>query len=203
MTPTNIPNFSKHTDGLVPAVIQDHISAKVLMLGYMNEEAYSLSQSRGKVVFFSRSKNRIWEKGESSGNTLIIKSISLDCDQDSILIQAEPKGPTCHSGDFSCFHSDTGALPDILRRIQQIISQREKSPAQDSYITKLLSEPLVRVAQKVGEEGVEVALAAMACDDTELLGEAADLFFHTLILLKRRKLELADVLQILQNRNKS
>lgn len=197
----NKVDFSKSSDGLIPAIVQDSCSAKVLMLGYMNFEAVAQTQSTKKVTFYSRSKDRLWVKGEESKNHLELVSMSLDCDFDSILIQARPLGPTCHSGDISCFHDDKGAEISILGKLVTLLNERRDNPKELSYSSKLLSEPIARAAQKVGEEGVEVALAAVVENDQDFIGEVADLWFHSLVLLTKRKIELSEVLKILIERN--
>ncbi len=201
------PDFSKYTDGLVPTIIQDYMNGQVLMLGFMNAEAFEKTLSEKKVTFYSRSKQRLWQKGESSGNYLELKTVSLDCDNDSILIQAKACGPTCHTGELSCFNSRQDALNgasiiSIIGKLTRLISDRRHNPQVGSYVNSLLSGSLSRVAQKVGEEGLETALAAVAGDRNELKSEAADLLFHLLVLLEAKEMSLEEVLQILIERNK-
>jgi phosphoribosyl-ATP pyrophosphohydrolase/phosphoribosyl-AMP cyclohydrolase len=192
--------------GLIPAVIQDAGSGAVLMLGYMNAEALAATESTRRVTFWSRSKQRLWTKGESSGHFLHVKEIAADCDRDSLLILAEPAGPACHMGTATCWGSNapqSRAQPlEFLGQLESIIAARMKERPPGSYTTKLLDQGLGRLAQKVGEEGVELALAAVTLPKPEILGEAADLLFHMLLLLKAKGLSLADVAGILQARNK-
>lgn len=188
-------------DGLLPAIAQHWRSGKVLMLGFMNPEALVQTQASGKLTFFSRSRQRLWTKGERSGNFLHVKSLHVDCDADTLLAQVQPAGPTCHAGTESCFPTD-GELPlSFLLHLDSLIEERsEKRPA-GSYTTRLFESGLHGIAQKVGEEGVETALAAVVRDDSELVGEAADLLFHLIVLLRARKLELADVIELLRQRH--
>ncbi len=187
-------------DGLIPAIIQDAKDGSVLMLGYMSEEALKTTQDTSLVTFFSRTKQRLWTKGESSGHFLRLKSIRLDCDQDTLLIEVDPIGPTCHTGCATCF-GPKGDSVNFLNQLQRVVDQRYEQRPEGSYTTRLFQDGIQRMAQKVGEEGVEVALAAMAPDDKELLGEAADLIFHLTVLLKGRGLKLADAVQILEQRH--
>lgn len=181
---------------LIPAIIQDVNTNQILMLGYMNQEAYEKTIRTNFVTFFSRSKNRLWTKGETSGNTLEVVSLHPDCDNDTILIRAKPMGPTCHNGTPRCFYSDTEFLQDL----EKIIQQREANTSEQSYVSGLFESGLNRIAQKVGEEGVEVVIAALQKDDAELCGEAADLIFHLLVLLRARQLKFADVIAVLKER---
>jgi len=192
--------------GLVPAVVQDAGSGAVLMLGYMNPEALAVTESTRRVTFWSRSKRRLWTKGESSGHFLHVKDIAADCDRDSLLILAEPGGPVCHLGTPTCWgngapHSGAEGLA-FLGRLESIIAARLTERPPGSYTTALLDQGLGRVAQKIGEEGVELALAAVTQTDQEILGEAADLLFHMLLLLKAKGLSLAGVAGILESRHK-
>jgi phosphoribosyl-ATP pyrophosphohydrolase/phosphoribosyl-AMP cyclohydrolase len=188
-------------DGLLPAIVQHWRSGAVLMLGYMNPEALQQTQQSGKVTFFSRSKQRLWTKGESSGNFLELKSLHADCDNDTILVLADPQGPTCHLGTASCF-GDAPAPPlAFLAALDDLIARRERELPQGSYTTRLFEQGTRRIAQKVGEEGVETALAAVVEDDDALLGESADLIYHLLILLRARKLDLAAVVETLRSRH--
>jgi phosphoribosyl-ATP pyrophosphohydrolase/phosphoribosyl-AMP cyclohydrolase len=198
-------DFSKG-DGLLPAVIQDADTGAVLMLGYMNAAALAATQARGRVVFFSRSRQRLWEKGETSGHTLEVEAIRADCDADTLLITARPLGPTCHEGTITCFGDAalTGATRlGFLAQLARIIEQRRGESPDRSYTARLLAAGPKRVAQKVGEEGVEVALAAVAEGDGQLIGESADLLFHLLVLLRSRNLELEDVVRELAARHAS
>jgi len=189
-------------DGLLPAVVQHWRSGAVLMLGYMNADALAQTQQTGKVTFFSRSKQRLWTKGETSGHFLLLKSLRGDCDNDTILIQAEPIGPTCHKGTQSCFGD--GAEPPLafLAELDALVAQRERERPAGSYTTKLFEGGVRRIAQKVGEEGVETALAAVAQDEAALRSESADLIFHLLVLLRARGVEFADVVEELRARHK-
>jgi phosphoribosyl-ATP pyrophosphohydrolase/phosphoribosyl-AMP cyclohydrolase len=199
MTVDSLPvlDWSKQ-DGLLPAIIQDAENGRVLMLGYMNREALEATRVSGRVTFFSRSRQRLWTKGESSGNFLRLVSIEADCDSDSLLVQALPNGPTCHLQRASCFAS---APANFLAELDQLIAGRERERPQGSYTTKLFDSGLRRIAQKVGEEGVETSLAAVVEDDNALLGEAADLVYHLLVLLRARGLSLADAMRVLQQRH--
>ena len=187
--------------GLVPAIVQDARSGAVLMLGYMNRDALAATLQSGKVTFFSRSKNRLWTKGENSGHWLRLTAIHADCDRDSLLVSAVPAGPTCHRGTQSCF-GDASAPPlGFLGKLDALIDARERQRPADSYTTELFDAGIRRIAQKVGEEGVEVALAAASGDDAELLGESTDLLFHLSVLLRARGKSLADVAAVLAARH--
>ena len=183
--------------GLLPVIVQDATSLRVLMLGYMNRDALAATLACGKVTFFSRSKQRLWMKGETSGNVLELVGVATDCDADTLLVQAHPHGPTCHLQRSSCF---TEAPGDALAELDALIATRERERPDGSYTTKLFAEGVRRIAQKVGEEGVETALAAVAQDDEALLGEAADLLYHLAVLLRARGLSLADARQVLAAR---
>jgi phosphoribosyl-AMP cyclohydrolase / phosphoribosyl-ATP pyrophosphohydrolase len=191
--------------GLVPAVVQDADSGAVLMLGYMNREALLATQDTGRVTFWSRSKERLWTKGETSGHYLEVRSISADCDQDSLLILAEPKGPACHLGTATCWGEDApqslAQKLAFLPALEQIIAQRIATRPAGSYTTKLMDAGMIRIAQKVGEEGLELALAAVAQSEGEVIGEAADLLFHTVLLLAAKGLSLAQVVAELRARH--
>lgn len=184
--------------GLLPAIVQDAGSHRVLMLGYMDRAALEATLATGRVTFFSRSKQRLWMKGESSGDILDLVSIEADCDADTLLVQARPRGPTCHLGRASCFPSAPG---DFLAELDALVARRERERPEGSYSTRLFEAGPRRIAQKVGEEGVETALAAVAQDDVALLGEAADLVFHLTVLLRSRGLGLADVEAVLRDRH--
>jgi len=191
------------SDGLLPAIVQHWRSGEVLMLGFMNAEALARTQASGKVTFYSRSKQRLWTKGESSGHVLVLKGIRIDCDADTLLVQAEPHGPTCHLGTSSCFGDSADVRPPLgfLAELDALVSQRHAERPEGSYTTKLFEGGMRRMAQKVGEEGVETALAAVAQNDTELLGEAADLIFHLTVVLHARGLSLSDVATLLAQRH--
>jgi phosphoribosyl-ATP pyrophosphohydrolase/phosphoribosyl-AMP cyclohydrolase len=185
--------------GLVPAVIQDSRSGRVLMLGYMNEDALRATLGTSLVTFFSRSKGRLWQKGESSGHFLRVRDIKLDCDGDTLLVLAEPNGPTCHLGTRSCFGDDIAPLLATLSDLADTIRVRRMAPPDESYTARLFAAGTVRIAQKVGEEAVETALAA-ATESPTVTNEAADLLYHLLVLLEARDLSLWDVLKILKHR---
>jgi phosphoribosyl-ATP pyrophosphohydrolase/phosphoribosyl-AMP cyclohydrolase len=186
--------------GLIPAVIQDEREGSVLMLGYMSPEALHTTVDTGLVTFYSRTQQKLWTKGETSGHFLRLKSIALDCDQDTLLVKVEPIGPTCHTGCATCFGPKSASV-NFLNQLQGVIDQRFEERPAGSYTTRLFEDGIQRMAQKVGEEGVEVALAAMAPSDTELLGEAADLMFHLMVLLKGRGLKLSDAVKVLEQRH--
>ena len=192
-------DFNKSNDGLVPVIIQNYLNNKVLMLGYMNEEAFEKTEELGKVTFYSRSKNRLWTKGEESGNFLEVKSIAVDCDNDTILIKAKPFGPTCHTGSTTCFQevSNHGFVYELEQTINDRIDLAEDK---DSYTYKLYNKGINKVAQKVGEEAVEVVIEAKDNNDDLFLGEAADLMYHYLILLKAKGFKLEDVENVLKSR---
>ncbi len=187
-------------NGLVPVVIQDNNSLQVLMVGYMNEEAFKKTQEEGKVTFFSRSKNRLWTKGETSGNFLIVKGITIDCDNDALLIKVNPAGPVCHTGRKSCFGEE---IPKgFIFELEQIVNQRIDNNIKESYTNKLFRKGINKVAQKVGEEAVELIIEAKD-DDPELFkNEAADLLYHLLILLKAKSISFSEIEEVLLNRHK-
>lgn len=189
------------SDGLVPVIVQHWLTGEVLMLGYMNEKALALTQTSSKVTFYSRSKQRLWTKGESSGHVLHLKSIRVDCDGDTLLVMADPHGPTCHLGTRSCFGNDVRPPLGFLAQLDALVESRKNEMPEGSYTTKLFDSGTRRIAQKVGEEGVETALAAVAQGEEELLGEAADLVFHLTVLLRARGFGLADVAQVLVERH--
>ena len=191
-------------NGLLPAIVQHWRSGEVLMLGYMNAAALAQTQVSGHVTFYSRSKQRLWTKGESSGHVLVLKSIRIDCDADTLLIQADPHGPTCHIGTSSCFGDSADVRPPLgfLAELDALVAQRHVERPGGSYTTKLFDSGIRRMAQKVGEEGVETALAAVVQGDEELLGEAADLVFHLTVALRARGLSLADVAAVLAERHR-
>ncbi|WP_448698854.1 bifunctional phosphoribosyl-AMP cyclohydrolase/phosphoribosyl-ATP diphosphatase HisIE [Mucilaginibacter sp. AW1-3] len=192
-------DFNK-TDGLVPVVIQDEQTLEVLMLGYMNQEAYDKTVRESIVTFFSRSKNRLWTKGETSNNFLHVKSIALDCDNDTLLIKVKADGPTCHTGSRSCFN--TGYNHNFIFELQNIINNRYTDPQEGSYVNKLRSKGLNKIAQKVGEEGVETVIAALAETEADLINEASDLVFHLLVLLREKNLNLETIAKNLESRHK-
>ena len=194
-------DFEKYADGLVPAIIQDAKTQKVLMLGFMNEAALAETKSIGKVTFYSRSKQRLWTKGEESGNFLLLESIAVDCDNDTLLIKANPVGPVCHTGADTCWN-EKNESKDFLFYLEEIIEQRSKAAPETSYTAKMLSKGINKVAQKVGEEAVELVIEAKDNDKELFLGEAADLLFHYLLLLKAKDYKLHEVLEVLQNRHK-
>jgi phosphoribosyl-AMP cyclohydrolase / phosphoribosyl-ATP pyrophosphohydrolase len=184
-------------DGLLPAIVQDADSRRVLMLGYMSREALANTLESGWVTFYSRSRQQLWTKGESSGHRLALVAIECDCDRDTLLVQARPQGPTCHLGTVSCFPSAPG---DVLGDLDALIARRAVELPAGSYTTKLFESGIKRIAQKVGEEGLETALAAVVEDDEALLGETADLLYHAIVLLRARGLSLADALAVLAKR---
>ncbi|GHA84022.1 histidine biosynthesis bifunctional protein HisIE [Algimonas arctica] len=188
--------------GLLPAIVQDADTLQVLMLGYMNEAALSKTMDTGLVTFHSRSRETLWTKGETSGNTLALVSLEADCDADAILVTARPTGPTCHEGTVSCFGDEGSSGVGFLGYLDTLIRERKAADPDSSYTAKLLQGPLVKAAQKVGEEGVEVALAAVAETDAEFKGEAADLIYHLLVLLAAKDVPLSDVVAVLQDRHK-
>ena len=190
----------KKGNGLVPVVIQDNNSLQVLMVGYMNEDAYKKTREEGKVTFFSRSKNRLWTKGETSGNFLIVKEITIDCDNDALLIRADPAGPVCHTGRKSCFGEETSK--GFIYELEQIIDQRIDNNIRESYTNKLFRKGINKVTQKVGEEAVELIIEAKD-DDPELFkNEAADLLYHLLILFKTKGIKFTDIEEVLFKRDK-
>lgn len=193
-------DFSKYADGLVPAIVQDIETHKVLMLGFMNQEALTKTEETGKVTFFSRSKNRLWTKGEESGNFLELKSMAVDCDQDTLLIQVHPVGPVCHTGADTCW-SERNHSEDFLLYLEDIIRLRKQASPEDSYVAKLFSKGINKVAQKVGEEAVELVIEAKDDNEELFLNEAADLLFHYLLLLNAKGYKLQSVIDILKKRH--
>ena len=194
-------DFAKGS-GLIPAIIQHSETNQVLMLGYMNEEALNITNKTGLVTFFSRSRNKIWTKGETSGNFLQLVTMIIDCDNDTLLIKVLPKGPVCHNGTVSCFDEDKFTNTSFLSKLEEIIKNRKSKDESESYTAKLLNGPLRRIAQKVGEEGVETALASVTETDGKLISESADLLYHLLVLLQAKNLELSDVVNELNKRHK-
>jgi phosphoribosyl-AMP cyclohydrolase / phosphoribosyl-ATP pyrophosphohydrolase len=192
-------DFEK-SNGLVPVVIQDAQTLEVLMLGYMNQEAWTKTQNEGIVTFFSRTKNRLWTKGESSGNFLKVKETHLDCDNDTLLIKVNPVGPTCHTGSRSCFQ--TTYNQNFIFELENIIAARYDNPTEESYVNKLRKKGLNKIAQKVGEEGVETVIAALNETDVDFVNESSDLIFHLLVLLKEKGKSLNDIALNLEGRHK-
>ncbi|MGI4727291.1 MAG: bifunctional phosphoribosyl-AMP cyclohydrolase/phosphoribosyl-ATP diphosphatase HisIE [Janthinobacterium lividum] len=193
-------DFNKSADGLIPVIIQDEQTLEVLMLGYMNQEAFDKTSAEKVVTFFSRSKNRLWTKGETSGNFLHVKEVYLDCDQDTILIKAKADGPTCHTGSRSCFQTEHNQ--NFIFELENIIRDRYENPQEGSYINKMRKKGLNKIAQKVGEEGVETVIAALAETEFDLINEASDLVFHLLFLLREKNLSLETIAKNLENRHK-
>lgn len=201
-------NFDKSPDGLIPAVIQDAETGKVLMLGYMNREAYNKTVSENIVTFFSRSKQRLWTKGETSTNFLHVREMLVDCDGDTLLVKATPDGPTCHTGADTCFNEvnshPAGGTPaggQFLNYLQGIIHDRKVNPSDKSYTTTLFNRGVNKIAQKVGEEAVELVIEAKDDNDDLFKGEAADLLFHFLVLLEQKNIDLNDIVAVLQARH--
>ena len=199
---TNEPNFTKAVDGLLPAIIQDDHTGKVLMQGYMNKESIQRTLDEKVVWFYSRSKQRLWKKGETSGNELQVSSVRLDCDLDSILIKVIPLGPVCHTGADTCFNEINTVSYDWIKHLEAVIEQRQKSGDSKSYVASLFEKGINKIAQKVGEEAVEVVIEAKDDNEELFLNESADLLFHYLILLKAKGYGLNDVLEILKSREK-
>jgi phosphoribosyl-ATP pyrophosphohydrolase/phosphoribosyl-AMP cyclohydrolase len=195
-------DFKKYHNGLVPAVIQDYNTQKVLMLGFMNEEALRKTEETGLVTFYSRSKKRLWTKGEESGHHLQLRQILVDCDQDTLLIKAEPNGPVCHTGADTCW-SEKNHKDDFLYYLEQIIALRRTSTDEKSYVRQLFNKGINKVAQKVGEEAVELVIESKDVNRELFLNEAADLLFHYLILLQAKDCTLADVVKVLEQRHQS
>lgn len=192
-------DFNK-SDGLVPVIIQDEQTLEVLMLGYMNREAFDKTVAENTVTFFSRSKNRLWTKGETSENFLHVKSIYEDCDNDTLLIKVKADGPTCHTGSRSCFK--TGYNQNFILQLEQIVNDRYENPQEGSYVNKLHGKGLNKIAQKVGEEAVETVIAALAQSETEMINEASDLVFHLIVLLREKGLSLETIAKNLEQRHK-
>lgn len=190
-------------NNLIPAIIQHHKTGAVLMQGYMSCESLQQTLSTEKATFYSRSKQGLWVKGETSGNFLLVKQVLSDCDNDSLLIACQPIGPSCHLGTESCFPEQELTQQNFLSQLEQVISERKHDAPENSYTAHLFSRGTTKIAQKVGEEGVEVALAAVAETKEDLLGECADLFYHTLVLLQDQNIDLKEVMAVLQQRHKS
>lgn len=194
------PDFSKSTDGLLPAIVQDATTKNILMLGYMNAESLAVTQSTKRVTFYSRSKKRLWTKGEESGHFLDVVSIQLDCDNDTFLIKAKTNGPVCHNGTDTCWgESNTG---NFLALMEEVIHKRKGADPASSYTADLYSKGINKIAQKVGEEAVELVIEAKDNDEEKFLGEAADLLFHYVVLLSAKGYSLADVERVLEARHK-
>ena len=193
-------DFEKYADGLVPAIVQDAETDKILMLGFMSLEAVEITEKSGQVTFFSRSRGKIWTKGETSGNFLTVKNILLDCDKDTLLIKANPAGAVCHTGADTCF-DEKNENENFLFELEKVIQNRKQNPSENSYTSKLFARGINKIAQKVGEEAIELVIEAK--DDNEELfkNEAADLLFHYLILLQAKNVNLRDVVQILEERH--
>ena len=194
------PQYDKYTEGLMPCIIQDAVTLQVLMLGFMNKEAFEKTITEKKVTFYSRSKSRLWTKGESTGNYLLVQNIQLDCDEDTILIQALPQGPTCHTGAVSCFATQ-GNIPFTIATLDAIITNRIANPSVNSYVSNLINKGINKVAQKVGEEAVELVIESKDDNEELFIGEAADLLFHYLILLQTKKCTLQQVYTELKKRH--
>jgi phosphoribosyl-AMP cyclohydrolase / phosphoribosyl-ATP pyrophosphohydrolase len=194
-------NFDK-LNGLIPAIIQEPGSGKILMTGFMNEEALAITRQTGKITFYSRTRNTIWTKGETSGNFLHVVAIHEDCDQDTLLIYARPEGPVCHTGDNTCFHDDPGPATGFLSELENVINIRKNQPVEVSYTARLFEKGLPRIAQKVGEEAVECVIEAMKGDNEKLKEEVADLLYHLLVLLNHRNISLQEVVKVLEGRHR-
>lgn len=194
------PDFSKYSNGLVPVIVQDSTSKKVLMLGFMNEEAFNKTRIEGTVTFFSRNKQRLWTKGETTGNFLIVNEILTDCDNDTLLIKASPAGPVCHTGAGTCFNENNSQF--TLEKLEQIIAERKENKTDTSYTSALFAKGINKIAQKVGEEAVELIIESKDNDKNKFLNEAADLLFHYLILLRAKDYSLKEVEQVLADRHK-
>ena len=195
-------DFAKYADGLVPAVVQDFTTNKVLMLGFMNEEALKVTEEKAVVTFYSRSKKRLWTKGEESGNHLHLKQILVDCDNDTLLIKATPSGPVCHTGADTCW-SEKNHRDDFLYYLEDIVKLRRNSDDETSYVRSLFSKGINKIAQKVGEEAVELVIEAKDVNHELFLGEAADLLFHYILLLQAKNCSLDDVIAVLKQRHQS
>ena len=195
-------NYDKYADGLIPAIVQDSRSGTVLMLGFMNEEAVQITMETGRVTFHSRSRQKLWTKGETSGNFLNLVSMHADCDEDTILIKAQPFGPTCHSGEFSCFKTEYRSNLSLLDELEKVIDERHANPDERSYVSELFAKGINKIAQKVGEEAVELVIEAKDNNTEAFRSEAADLLFHYLILLRAKDVSINDILDVLNGRRK-
>ena len=197
-------DFSKYADGLVPAIIQDQVTNKVLMLGFMNQEAVDATLSQQKVTFFSRTKNRLWTKGEESGHFLSLVSMQLDCDQDTLLVKVNPNGPVCHTGTDTCWgETNHSSSLEFLSSLEAVIANRKTAAPESSYVASLFQKGINKIAQKVGEEAVETVIEAKDNNDELFIGEAADLLFHYLILLQAKGFSLSDITKELEKRHKA
>ncbi len=194
-------NFDK-LNGLIPAIIQEPGSGKVLMTGFMNEEALTRTRETGKVTFFSRTRNTLWTKGETSNNYLLVKKIMVDCDDDTVLIYAEPTGPVCHTGAETCFFDDPGPGLSFVAHLQKVIHDRKGQSPESSYTARLFEKGIARIAQKVGEEAVECVIEAMKGDKEKFKEEAADLLYHLMVLLSQQDMDIADIAKVLEGRHK-
>lgn len=194
-------NFEKYAGGLVPAIVQDAATRQILMLGFMNEQAFEITRNTGKATFFSRSRNKLWTKGETSGNFLEVREILVDCDADTILIKAQPSGAVCHTGADTCFNERNEAA-DFLFELERIILDRKANPQENSHTSKLFARGLNKIAQKIGEEAVELVIEAKDDDAALFKAEAADLLFHMLVLFAEKRIALADVLEVLKQRRR-
>jgi len=198
-----IIDYNKNKDGLIPVIIQDVNTKTVLMLGYMNEEALEVTKATKLVTFYSRTKEKLWTKGEESGNVLNLVSMQLDCDNDTLLIQVNPKGPTCHKGTDTCWNTVNKESYGFISKLENIIEERQANSAgEESYVASLFEKGINKIAQKVGEEAVEVVIEAMDNDDNLFLNESADLLFHYLMLLQAKGFKLKDVVSVLKGREK-
>ena len=195
-------DFEKYSDGLVPAIVQDARTRKVLMLGFMNRKALELTIQSGRVTFYSRSRQKLWTKGETSGNFLLVDEINTDCDSDTVLIKASPSGPVCHTGEDTCF-GELNDDHDFLFKLEQVIKTRKVKPQKDSYTSELFSQGLNKITQKVGEEAVELIIEAKDDDIERFKSEAADLLYHFLVLLSEKNISYSDVIDVLRSRDKS
>ena len=193
-------DFSKYADGLVPAIVQDVTSNKVLMLGFMNEDALNKTKAEGKVTFYSRSKQRLWTKGETSNNFLLVKEIKIDCDNDTLLIKVTPTGPVCHTGADTCFNENNSSFS--IEKLESIITERKDNPSVSSYTSSLFAKGINKIAQKVGEEAVELVIESKDDNKEKFLGEAADLLYHYLVLLQAKNYKVEDVVNVLAKRHK-
>jgi phosphoribosyl-ATP pyrophosphohydrolase/phosphoribosyl-AMP cyclohydrolase len=193
-------DFQKYTDGLVPTIVQDDRTQRILMLGFMNREALELTLQTGKATFYSRSKQRLWTKGETSGNFLLVKEVKPDCDSDTLLIRAVPNGPVCHTGKDTCF-GEQNEHEDFLFKLEKVIRDRKENPRESSYTARLFSKGLNKIAQKVGEEAVELVIEAKDSDDERFRDEAADLLYHFLVLLSAKNVKYSEILDVLNARH--
>jgi phosphoribosyl-ATP pyrophosphohydrolase/phosphoribosyl-AMP cyclohydrolase len=193
------PDFSKYNDGLIPVIVQDVNTNIILMLGFMNEEAFAKTKSENKVTFFSRSKQRLWTKGETSTNFLLVNDMLIDCDNDTILIKATPAGPVCHTGADTCFNENNSSFS--LQKLESIIADRKNNPSDSSYTSSLFKKGINKVAQKVGEEAVEMVIESKDNDEGKFLNESADLLYHYLVLLSAKNYSLNDVMKVLAERH--